>query len=399
MPQADIEFNGTPASDEDFPINVLVQLSNNDIGDESTYDWEVVSQPEGTPDVLSSVNIENPTLTPTKEGSYHLQLTIDIGLPSEVIDRKIFRLRQLKTFNRLIAAEESIEVDADEGWKTAQNATIQDHDNRLVTGLVICGVAGNALTAGDIVKVTEVVTIKATLPGEEDLPEFSDALATLADVASSPLAVVIGAPDGSAGMGPGELVLVMFAGLFNAVTFAGAPTLGDDVYVSDTGVPVLVPGTNTRVIGTVVNVGAGVYTALINGLHSAVGGIPPGVAQLAVSQQFTANQHSHIVTLTDALTTLIDATDSNIYSLTATGGVGATRQLDNPTLLVAGMTWQVWFIQDGTGGRALTFDTFYDWGDEGAPDFTPQIANVKNVITCVALSPTQIAATALKGFA
>lgn len=395
MPQADIEFNGTPASDEDLPINVLVQLSNNDIGDESTYDWEIVSQPEGPADALSSVNIENPTLTPTKEGSYHLQLTVDIGLPSEVIDRKIFRLRQLKTFNRLVAAEETIEVDPDEGYKTAQNATLQDHDNRLVTGLVVCGIAGNALTAGDVIKITEVVTIKSTLPGEEDLPEFSDALATLADVAFVPLGVVIGKPDGSAGVGVGEPVLVMFTGLFTVATFAGVPVLGDPVYVSDTGVPALVPGTNSRVIGHVANVGAGVYTAYINGLQSAVGGIPPGVALLAAEQTFTASQRSHIVVLADAPVVLLDASLSNIYQLTAAGN----RQLDNPTNLSAGMTWQVWFIQDGAGGRALTFDTFYDWGDEGAPDFSTQLPNIKNIITCVALSATQIASTTLKGFA
>lgn len=397
MPQADIEFNGTAASDEDLPINTLVQLSNNDIGDETTYDWETVSQPEGAADVLSSVNIENPTFTPTKEGSYHFQLTIDIGLPTEIIDRKIFRIRHLKTFNRLVAAEESIEVDADEGYKTAQNATLQDHDNRLVTGFVICGVSAGALTAGDIVKVTEKSTIKAALPGEEDLPEFSIALATASDIEASTLGVIISAPDGSAGVGAGAPVLAMFAGLFTAATFAGVPVLGDPVFVSDTGVPSLVPGSNTRQIGIVANVGAGVYMAFINGLQSAIA--PLGVALLAVAQQFTASQRSHIVVLTDALTTLINAENSNIYQLTATGAVGATRQLDNPTLLVAGMTWQVWFIQDGVGGRELTYDTFYDFGDEGVPTFAGQAANIKTIITCVALSTTQIGTTVLKGFA
>jgi hypothetical protein len=123
------------------------------------------------------------------------------------------------------------------------------------------------------------------------------------------------------------------------------------------------------------------------------------LAATDISQQFTKNQYSHIVTLTDAAVSEYVASDSGIYQLTATGGVGATRELDNPTSLVAGMTWQVWFIQDGTGGRGLTFDTFYDWGDEGAPDFTAQAASIKNIITCVAFSTTQIAATAIKGFA
>lgn len=267
MPQADIEFNGTAASDEDLPINTLVQLSNNDVGDESTYDWEIVSQPAGTADALSSLTIENPTLTPKKEDAYLVQLTVDLGLPSEVVDRKLFRIRRLKTFNRLVAAEETIEADSDEGYKTAQNATLADHDNRLVTGTVLCGVAGTALSIGDIAKVTEIATIKSTLPGEEVLPELSAALATVADVTSIPVAMVIGAPDGTGAVGIGDLVLVRYLGLFLEATFTGVPSaIGDPVYISDTGVPALAVGTNTRQLGVVANFGAGEYTVFVNGL-------------------------------------------------------------------------------------------------------------------------------------
>jgi hypothetical protein len=122
------------------------------------------------------------------------------------------------------------------------------------------------------------------------------------------------------------------------------------------------------------------------------------LAALGVAQQFTKNQHSLPVALVDAATVLINAPDSNVFTLTATGGVGATRELDNPSGLVAGMTWTVHFIQDGTGGRALTYDTFYDFGDEGLPDHTTDGANKYSIITCVAQSATKIAATALKGF-
>ena len=123
------------------------------------------------------------------------------------------------------------------------------------------------------------------------------------------------------------------------------------------------------------------------------------LAGLGTSQQYTKNQRGAIVALTDAATTLINADDGNVFELTATVGVGATRQLDNPTNLVAGMSWMVIFNQDATGGRALTFDTFYDFGDEGAPDFSAQTANISNIISCVALSTTQIACSVLTGFA
>lgn len=121
-------------------------------------------------------------------------------------------------------------------------------------------------------------------------------------------------------------------------------------------------------------------------------------AVLDVAQTFTAQQKSAIEVLTDAANVSIDSSDSNLYELTATGGVGATRQLDNPTGIVAGQTWVVLFIQDGTGGRALTYDTFYDFGDEGTPDHTTDTANKYSIITCIAKSATKIGATALKGF-
>lgn len=122
------------------------------------------------------------------------------------------------------------------------------------------------------------------------------------------------------------------------------------------------------------------------------------LAALDVSQQYTKNQYSAIATLTDGANVAYLASNSNIYRLTATN-IG-TRQLDNPTGIVAGMTWQVWFFQDPTNGlEAMTFDTYYDWGDEGAPDFTAQVVGIKNIITCVAFTTTQIGATVLKGFA
>ena len=132
-------------------------------------------------------------------------------------------------------------------------------------------------------------------------------------------------------------------------------------------------------------------------MHS--NGVTTKVAGINASQQYTKNQHSLPVALIDAAVVLYTASDSNIFTLEATNAVGATREIDNPTGLVTGMTWQIWFSQDGAGGRSLTFDTFYDWGDEGAPDFSAQVGNVTNILTFVALSTTQIAATALPGFA
>lgn len=123
------------------------------------------------------------------------------------------------------------------------------------------------------------------------------------------------------------------------------------------------------------------------------------VVYLDEVQQYSKSHYSAITSLTDGSNVSIDAEASNIFELTATAGVGATRQLDNPSNLVAGMVFRVIFNQDGSGSRELTFDTQYDFGDAGAPSFSSQGADVSNVITCIALTNSQIAAVVSTGFA
>lgn len=129
-----------------------------------------------------------------------------------------------------------------------------------------------------------------------------------------------------------------------------------------------------------------------------MGYVGPDGARLDRSQAFAGNQRPTNVPLTDAANVAIAALGANFFSLTATAGVGATRQLDNPSDAPGvGTAWILAFKQDGTGGRALTFDTYYDWGTEGAPDFSAQGADVYNVITFIVLSATKIRATTLLG--
>lgn len=62
--------------------------------------------------------------------------------------------------------------------------------------------------------------------------------------------------------------------------------------------------------------------------------------------------------------------------------LGATAAtLANPTNAVAGGTYILHAIQDGTGGRTLLFDTNYDFGSAGAPDLTALSAGQSMIIT------------------
>lgn len=258
MPQAIIEINGTAASDEDLPINTLVQLSNDDVGDESTYLWEIIDQPPGAADALSSTSIENPTITPQKEHTYLIQLTVDDGLPTEVVDRKLFRVRELKTDAALISIQETTEG-VDSAWGIDQNENLQRLNDRIFGGTVIACLANGALNAGDTVTPTGVATIKSGLPGEERLPDVSPIDGTDAAIASKIIGVVVSTPDGTAAVLNNTVCLVRFSGVFDVATFTGTPSAGDPVYVSDAGAPALAPGTYTRTIGTVADATAGAW--------------------------------------------------------------------------------------------------------------------------------------------
>lgn len=73
------------------------------------------------------------------------------------------------------------------------------------------------------------------------------------------------------------------------------------------------------------------------------------------------------IVLTDAATVALDASLANVYVLTATGAIGATRAIGLPTNPLAGQRILITFIQDGTGGRALTWNAVFKntWSDAG----------------------------------
>ncbi len=266
MPQAVIEINGVAGSDADLPIGTLVQLSNADIGGEITYLWEIVDQPEGTADALSSSAIENPTFTPNKEGSYMLRLTVNASLSTEHVDQAIAAVLSIKTSERIPAATETTEVDAAAGWKASVNALLTRLNNTLAdANIIVCKLPGASVPAlGDIVTIGKTdAVLKTGLPGEEVIPACAKCLASSAVSIIGPLGSVIGAPDGGALVANGYACVRMFG--ISEVAEAGAPTAGDLVYVSDLAQPALVAGSNSRIIGSVTYSSAGVWRWLVTG--------------------------------------------------------------------------------------------------------------------------------------
>jgi PKD repeat protein len=267
MPQAIIEVNAAAGSDNDVPIDTLVQLSNDDVGDETTYDWTIVDQPDGAADALSSTTIENPTFTPKKEGTYVINLIVDQGLPTEDTDQVIIGVRELKTRHRIPGATETIEDDSAKGWRLTQNELLKNIDGLFADPAIVVAEAGAAgITASKVLQVSDVATIKSTLPGEEEVPEVTIAPATLEANLRGRLLVMLEKVGGGA-PALGELLRARAWGLL-AASFAGAPAVGDLVFVDDSADISLTPGTVSRPVGIVVKSGGGFFRVWFDGTQA-----------------------------------------------------------------------------------------------------------------------------------
>ncbi len=270
MPQALITIGGTPGSDEDLPINTLVQLDNVNIGGETTFLWTITDQPEGPADALSSTTIQNPIFTPLKEGTYRIRLEVNKGLGDEKIDTVVARVLQLKTREGIPAADETTEAGS-KGWKIRVNEWLQLVDTMRADPGLFVAEAGAPLAVLTVVEFSDVVTIKSGLPGEEKLPEITLKNATTADVGTVLLGVVISEVDGTTPIGSGNLAITRQFGLILGVSIPGA-IVGDTVFVSDTGTLDRVSGTFQRRVGKILNVpSAGVADVSFNGVGGDAG--------------------------------------------------------------------------------------------------------------------------------
>lgn len=256
MPQARITINAVAGSNIDLPIGVLVQLSNQNIGGELTYRWTIANQPAGSTDSLSATNIQSPTFTPRKEGTYRISLIVNEGLASEVRDEVVAAVLQLKTRTRVPAVGETDEASGTVGWAGANpgtpgaNPTLQLLDARMADpDFVVAQISGSP-SALAVVRMTSNATIKAGLPGEEKVPVLAPSLATDLLTVTQPLGVLISAVDGGA-LSNGKLANVKRGGMITAVPLVGA-VIGNAIYVSDTAALSLTAGTNSRQVGYVV---------------------------------------------------------------------------------------------------------------------------------------------------
>ena len=273
MPQARILVNATPGSNDNVPINVLVQLDNQSLGDETSYTWAILNQPPGTTDVLSSTSAKNPSFTPKKEGTYLVKVTVDLGLPTEQSDVQIVAIRQVKTRERIPAAGETTQDDSSAGWATAMNSLLRRIDAMLSDAGIIVGVAGaGGLSRGTILKAQGGYVIKSGLPGQETVPLFTLSTAATLPNVDELLCAMEG--DVSTGGTPAlnAIAKARYIGrLANVAVSGGAGgSPGDIIYLDDAGRPSRTQGTIRRQIGSIMaDLGGGAYDVWFDGVGGA----------------------------------------------------------------------------------------------------------------------------------
>jgi len=264
MPQAVPEIGGVPGSNIDWTINTLVQLSNDDSGGELTYLWEIADQPPGGTDSLSSTTIENPTFTPTREGTYLLRLTVNFGLGSETSGQVVLAVRQIKTDNRIPAAGETTEADLVRGWAEDVGNMLTGFDDLIARGPSIVCQAAASQARGDICYISSYATLKSGLVGEEVIPVAAAALATTYAQIKGQLLVCLGHVDGSTTVGIGQPGRYQMTGVYQHNTALGGA--GSDVFVSNAGAFSATRGTHRRLVGTVLATGGGSPILKLDGL-------------------------------------------------------------------------------------------------------------------------------------
>ena len=90
-------------------------------------------------------------------------------------------------------------------------------------------------------------------------------------------------------------------------------------------------------------------------------------AKTDVAQTYSKAQRGAISPLTDASTVTPDFAASNNFVLTFTSSVGNSRTINNPSHLTAGQSGSIFLVQDGTGSRTVTWDSYWDWAGGAAP--------------------------------
>lgn len=96
-----------------------------------------------------------------------------------------------------------------------------------------------------------------------------------------------------------------------------------------------------------------------------------------VAGDWNKQQYFGETTLTDATNISWNLAEAQVAVVT----LGGNRTLDNPTNMVAGATYQLRIVQDGTGARSLSFGSAYKFPGGSTP-FNSLTPNAVDIMCC-----------------
>ncbi len=121
-----------------------------------------------------------------------------------------------------------------------------------------------------------------------------------------------------------------------------------------------------------------------------------GYAALGSAQSFTAAQRGSVNTLTDNAggNVAINFSAANNFELTLTGAANNTRNLANPSNVVAGQSGVITVTQSSNGSNLLTYGSYWDFSGTAIPVSTA--ADAVDTIAYYCISTTKIRAVLIK---
>jgi hypothetical protein len=169
---------------------------------------------------------------------------------------------------------------------------------------------------------------------------------------------------------------------------------GDGWFVCD-GVSVHQPNATGLGLGTAANLDFGTAdTNLIPVSTADIRFVRASVAStITASKTFTAPVIAPVVSLTDAVSVVVNMALGNNFALTLAGN----RTLSAPAGVTPGQTGHIYLVQDGTGSRTLAYNNAYVFVSGTAPTLSTA-ANAVDLLVYNAQTTTAISTLVVKAF-
>lgn len=137
----------------------------------------------------------------------------------------------------------------------------------------------------------------------------------------------------------------------------------------------LVSSTNIRIDG-VASVSSAVFTATVSAANIFATGVALGTtALLGKKINVSGAALATLVSLTDGVSIAVNFNTSQNFIVQ----LGGNRTLETPSNCVAGQTGSLFIIQDGTGGRTLSYSSVWKWPGGTAPTLTTTSAAIDRI--------------------